>query len=249
MKRTMARTIRVDDEVYAWLQRQARPFEDTPNSVLRGIAGLDTAEPQQKAMLKPRTEATAVHKTAHFAPQGEAVMSTPKFDELDRERTIRTIEERLGIKLEKVGSFRKFRVDQSGRPYLIFGGYGDWHGFTEKMIAVAQNQSLDGKLVIAKRTRRRIKIFYGPLEPLFQSVDKLTRTKENDRQFNLAWREGRPSIKEIPEIHLKLLEEIEYFDEKKEKDRRFKGLTKSITALSDEDRAAVLSTLGQASSS
>lgn len=33
-------TMRVDDEVYAWLQEQARPFEDTPNSVLRGVVGL-----------------------------------------------------------------------------------------------------------------------------------------------------------------------------------------------------------------
>lgn len=36
-------TIRIDDEVYAWLQAQATPFEDNPNSVLRRVAGLDTA--------------------------------------------------------------------------------------------------------------------------------------------------------------------------------------------------------------
>ena len=33
-------TIRIDEEVYAWLQAQARPFEDTPNTVLRRIASL-----------------------------------------------------------------------------------------------------------------------------------------------------------------------------------------------------------------
>jgi len=36
----MMPTIRVDDEVYAWLQKQARPFEDSPNSVLRRVAGI-----------------------------------------------------------------------------------------------------------------------------------------------------------------------------------------------------------------
>lgn len=36
-------TIRVDDDVYAWLQKQARPFEDTPNTVLRRVAGLGDA--------------------------------------------------------------------------------------------------------------------------------------------------------------------------------------------------------------
>lgn len=34
-------TIRIDDEVYEWLQKQARAFEDTPNTVLRKIAKLD----------------------------------------------------------------------------------------------------------------------------------------------------------------------------------------------------------------
>lgn len=34
-------TIRIDNEVYAWLQKMARPFEDTPNSVLRRIANLE----------------------------------------------------------------------------------------------------------------------------------------------------------------------------------------------------------------
>jgi hypothetical protein len=34
-------TIRIDDEVYAWLKSKAIPFEDTPNSVLRRLAGLE----------------------------------------------------------------------------------------------------------------------------------------------------------------------------------------------------------------
>ena len=36
-------TIRIDRDVYEWLQRQAKAFEDTPNSVLRKVAGLETA--------------------------------------------------------------------------------------------------------------------------------------------------------------------------------------------------------------
>jgi hypothetical protein len=34
-------TLRVDDEVFSALQRQATPFVDTPNSVLRRILGID----------------------------------------------------------------------------------------------------------------------------------------------------------------------------------------------------------------
>lgn len=39
-------TIRIDEEVYAWLKSQAEPFEDNPNTVLRRVAGLDTKEGQ-----------------------------------------------------------------------------------------------------------------------------------------------------------------------------------------------------------
>ena len=38
----MCPVIRIDDDVWGWLQSLGRPFEDTPNSVLRRVAGLDT---------------------------------------------------------------------------------------------------------------------------------------------------------------------------------------------------------------
>ena len=47
----MSPTIRIDDEVYKWLQSQAIPFDDSPNSVLRRIAGLD--DTRQEHGLKP----------------------------------------------------------------------------------------------------------------------------------------------------------------------------------------------------
>jgi hypothetical protein len=37
-------TIRIDQDVYIWLKSQAEPFEDTPNSVLRRLAGLEKAK-------------------------------------------------------------------------------------------------------------------------------------------------------------------------------------------------------------
>ena len=41
----MVPTIRVDDEVYDWLQQRAKPFIDTPNSVLRRELGIESAAP------------------------------------------------------------------------------------------------------------------------------------------------------------------------------------------------------------
>lgn len=37
----MSPVIRIDDDVWQWLKGQARPLEDTPNSILRRVAGLD----------------------------------------------------------------------------------------------------------------------------------------------------------------------------------------------------------------
>jgi len=37
-------TIRIDKDVYSWLESQAIPFKDTPNTVLRRLAGLDKRE-------------------------------------------------------------------------------------------------------------------------------------------------------------------------------------------------------------
>src|SRR5262245_12036448 len=49
-------TIRIDDEVYEWLQRNGRAFEDTPNSVLRRIAGFESrpTPPQTPATRKEK---------------------------------------------------------------------------------------------------------------------------------------------------------------------------------------------------
>ena len=45
-------TIRIDDEVYTWLQNLARPFEDTPNSVLRRIAKLEEVPKVEKTITR-----------------------------------------------------------------------------------------------------------------------------------------------------------------------------------------------------
>jgi hypothetical protein len=47
-------TIRIDDDVYEWLQKMARPFEDTPNSVLRRVAGLDSSPVKEEKMATTR---------------------------------------------------------------------------------------------------------------------------------------------------------------------------------------------------
>lgn len=69
-----SRVIRIDDEVWAQLQQRARPLEDTPNSVLRRVFGLNSerAEPEG---VDPRVShlMEQVHGLAGATPGTEAV--------------------------------------------------------------------------------------------------------------------------------------------------------------------------------
>jgi hypothetical protein len=62
----MAPTIRIDESVYTWLQQQARPFEDTPNSVLRRIAKLDDVIAAPNTATRKNT---ATHSRQEKTPQ------------------------------------------------------------------------------------------------------------------------------------------------------------------------------------
>ena len=64
-------TIRVDDEVFAWLQAKARPFEDTPNSVLRREAGLDRSRVDQGEPSGQRPKRVIQREPGVKTPQGE----------------------------------------------------------------------------------------------------------------------------------------------------------------------------------
>lgn len=55
----MSPAIRIDEEVYKWLQAQASPFEDTPNSVLRRLADLDSGEVEPP---RPTHSSATIHR-------------------------------------------------------------------------------------------------------------------------------------------------------------------------------------------
>lgn len=52
----MMPTIRVDEDVFEWLKSQAEPFVDTPNSVIRRVAGLDDAMTQRRSQAAERAK-------------------------------------------------------------------------------------------------------------------------------------------------------------------------------------------------
>jgi hypothetical protein len=165
-------------------------------------------------------------------------MSNMKFDELDRERTIELVEQHHGVRLAKVGSRQKFLVDESGIPYLVLGGYGDWHGIPKDILDACRRP--DGKLIVAKRLPSRILVYCCPLGTLLANEHKLSITAAADRQFNIGWSAGIPHIKEVREMRLELIGEVSFTDEAKEKERRSDKVQRLLAALSPDQREVVL---------
>ena len=58
----MVRLLRVDEEVFAALERRARPFVDSPNSTLRRILGLEAggSHVDEASLVTPSSEAGAI---------------------------------------------------------------------------------------------------------------------------------------------------------------------------------------------
>ncbi len=133
-----------------------------------------------------------------------------KFGENDRERVRLALEQFLGIKLTRPGRRRKVMVDEAGRVYWIMG-YGDWHGIEPDMIDDLA-PAHDALLVIARRMKRTIRLFAGPLRPILQNLEQLTVAESGQLQFNLKDTGGKLIVKEVPQATLDLLTEFKNID-------------------------------------
>ena len=101
----MVPTIRVDDEVWSWLKQHAQPFEDTPNSVLRRIAGLDASADNKgehvgAAEPIPRSTAQRSRVKEDHIPMAEfrepiLLLLHRNGGQLDRQPALRKLEEML----------------------------------------------------------------------------------------------------------------------------------------------------------
>jgi hypothetical protein len=171
-------------------------------------------------------------------------MPSPKFDELDRERTKKVIEDKLNVTLTMDGPRRKAFVDRDGKPYWILGGYEDWHGIPPDLLQAGLQKYREGIFVIAKRTEQTIKVFLAPLSSLLRSRECLHQTKAGDFQFNIDQEGERLTIKEAPDITFQFLTEIEYPPQEKKKDKAITAIERSWAQLDKESREALLRQLG-----
>lgn len=138
-------------------------------------------------------------------PIFETDMQKHRFDETDRDKVISEVEKHFGVKLTRVGNYRKFLQDASGRSYWILGAYEDWHGVTSDMLEEQVHRASDGILVIANRQKTTIDIFSGPLQPFIANSKDLVHTQAGDYQFHTVIHGNSMTIKEISGLTLRKL--------------------------------------------
>lgn len=171
-------------------------------------------------------------------------MTTSKFDEFDRARVIRELEERWDIRLKKIKSHRKWRQDESGRNYWVLGGTGSWHGIPEEMMeAELRSSAKEGMIVIAERRVTTIEVFAGLAEPLCDARNRLSRASDGSYKFNCRVRENHLQINEVPTCMLERFASISYGGEEKERDRRLRKAEELLAGMSTENRKKILDQL------
>jgi hypothetical protein len=170
-------------------------------------------------------------------------MPEGKFDELDRERVIRELERRLGIKLSRARNRRIELTDDTGNTFVVLGGVGEWHGLPKELV----DHRKEGTLVIAKRTGERMRVFAGPLGPLVCNAEDLHVHESGDYSFNVAWRHDYAVIQEIPSARLPFLCELVYTREDKHKDHKISELKKTLSGMTPTERGALLNLIAEGS--
>ena len=156
-----------------------------------------------------------------------------KFDDLDRDRVVKKIEERCSVTLKKVGRRSKWLRDEAGRNWWVLGGQANWHGVPQEMIEDERRAEVGGVIVIADRKRVSIDAFKGPLAPLVSASDRF-RHPSGVYNFNVKICGDRMWVKEAPNAVLHRLDTIPYSAEDKERDRKQNELQKLVSAMTPE---------------
>lgn len=108
-------TIRIDDDVYSWLKSQAIPFEDTPNSVLRRLAGLDT---NKGAIIKSTKEKREENQMTTAMRIGRRQWNGKLLKDLWNVDVVQAFYHKDGTFFENLNNFPGALFDANG--YVIF---------------------------------------------------------------------------------------------------------------------------------
>lgn len=114
-------------------------------------------------------------------------MADQKFDDKDRKKVIQEIEQSLGIRLKRIGNFKKYLNGSDGNKYCVVGGYGGWHGLPGKVLEPISSREADRILVVARILKDRVELFRASMKPLIKYKSELTKASKGEYQFDLKF--------------------------------------------------------------
>lgn len=154
-------------------------------------------------------------------------MKVEKFTDADRILVLEELERIQKTKLKQVKPSRKLFIDESGLPFLIFGGKEDWHGITENGMNELNNYKKEGAFVIVKKFKTKLDICVGSLSVFIANKHKLSKTKSGGFQFHCTTTEDGLFVEEIPDLYCNKVAEV-YFPNHKKDLSRLKEISKII---------------------
>lgn len=174
-------------------------------------------------------------------------MSSTKFDNVDRNRVIKNVEDHYCVTLSKVGRRPKWLQDEAQINYWVIGGYGEWHGIPEEMMQAELKANDEGKLIVAIRKKASMDIFSGGVNPLVQNRRKLYRAKKTtgDYQFTYKVRGNHLIIDQLPTYSLEKIATLEYSNSKKEQDKNNEKAKKILKGMPPDEINKLLESLNQ----
>ena len=174
-------------------------------------------------------------------------MSAKKFDNIDRKRVIRAVEDHFGVTLSKVGRRPKWLQDEAGRNYWVLGGYGEWHGIPEEMMDAEIKSPTEGMLVIAVRKKASMEVFAGGVGGLINGRVKLCRAKKTTGDYQFTYRVigDHLIVEQLPSFSLERIDVLSYEVDEKEKDIAVDTVTKLFEKMSKEEQEEFLRSLSK----
>ncbi|MDR0612457.1 MAG: hypothetical protein LBG45_03050 [Dysgonamonadaceae bacterium] len=165
-------------------------------------------------------------------------MNVEKFTNKDRQLVLEELGRIQKSNLSQVKQSRRLYTDENGKPFLIFGGSGDWHGLTEKgmneIIEYISKTNQEGVFVVVKKYRSKLVINVGTLSIFLANKNKLQRTKNGYYQFHCILIDDGIYLLELPELICNYWAEIKFPDYKKDLSR-LKEISKIINIEISDD--------------
>ncbi|MBV1930794.1 MAG: hypothetical protein KUG71_03680, partial [Porticoccaceae bacterium] len=131
-----------------------------------------------------------------------------KFDNTDRRHVVEEIERHVGEKLSRVGRRHIYLSDKSDNRYIVLGGIDDWHGIPDDVIEDIEQHKSQAYLAIAIKNQKSLKIYFGEMEPLLNSLKYLDRPGNDKYTFHVNERKDHLIIREANSVSLDFLVEI-----------------------------------------